>query len=197
MWFAVPSGFCFGVVEISMPAFAEEHGAAAWAGVLLSAWAAASAVGGLAYGARNWRRPLPDLYLRLALLLPLGFLPALLAPSVALMALLIVPAGLLIAPLGAAGNQLVGNLAPTGTATEAYAWPRDGDDRRLLGRHRTGRHAGRGGGLAGVLRRGIVRRRGRCRAGPRPAIDAHPEPEAGLTRFRSAAVIFVRWRTRL
>ena len=39
------------------------------------------------------------------------------------MALLIVPAGLLIAPLGAAGNQLVSILAPRGAVTEAYAWP--------------------------------------------------------------------------
>ena len=39
------------------------------------------------------------------------------------MALLIVPAGLLIAPLGAAGNQLVGQVAPAGAVTEAYTWP--------------------------------------------------------------------------
>ena len=120
---AAPVGFCFGAVEISMPAFAEQFGAAAWAGVLLSVWAAASAVGGLAYGARHWSRPLPSVYVTIALLLPLGFLPALLAPSVAAMALLIVPAGLLIAPLGAAANQIVGTVAPAGAVTEAYSWP--------------------------------------------------------------------------
>ncbi len=119
----LPAGFCFGVVEISMPAFAGEHGAPEWAGVLLSSWAGASAVGGLAYGARAWKRPVSAVYLRLAALLPLGFLPALLAPSVAAMAVLIVPAGLLIAPIGAAGNHLVGELAPAGAVTEAYAWP--------------------------------------------------------------------------
>src|SRR5829696_809656 len=52
---AAPIGFCFGAVEISMPAFAEQFGSPAWAGVLLSAWAAASAAGGLAYGARAWK----------------------------------------------------------------------------------------------------------------------------------------------
>jgi MFS family permease len=119
----VPIGFCFGAVEISLPAFASEHGAPAWAGALLSVWAAASAVGGLAYGARSFAAPLPTVYLRLAALLPLGFLPALAAPSVAVMALLILPAGLLIAPLGAAGNQLVGEVAPAGAETEAYTWP--------------------------------------------------------------------------
>jgi MFS family permease len=119
----LPIGFCFGAVEISLPAFASEFGAPEWAGALLSAWALASAVGGLAYGARSWRLPLDSIYLRLAALLPLGFLPALAAPSVAVMALLIVPAGLLIAPLGAAGNQLVGRVAPAGAVTEAYTWP--------------------------------------------------------------------------
>ena len=39
------------------------------------------------------------------------------------MALLILPAGLLIAPLGAAGNELIARVAPAGAATEAYAWP--------------------------------------------------------------------------
>jgi MFS family permease len=119
----VPIGFCFGAVEISLPAFAEQFGPREWAGVLLSVWALASAVGGLAYGARNFRLPLDGVYLRLAALLPLGFLPALAAPSIAAMAFLILPAGLLIAPLGAAGNQLVGQVAPRGAVTEAYAWP--------------------------------------------------------------------------
>ena len=119
----LPAGFCFGVVEISMPAFSAEYGAPAWAGVILAVWAAASATGGLAYGARAWGLPVGSVYVRLALVLPLGFLPALLATSVATMALLIIPAGLLIAPLGAAGNQLVSDLAPPGAVTEAYAWP--------------------------------------------------------------------------
>jgi MFS family permease len=52
-----------------------------------------------------------------------GLLGALLAPSLAAMAFLILPAGLLIAPLGAVGNQLVGEVAPRGAATEAFTWP--------------------------------------------------------------------------
>ena len=82
-----------------------------------------SAVGGLLYGARTWGRSLHGTYLWLTGLLPLGFLPALAAPSVPLMAVLILPAGLAIAPLLAAGNQLAGQLAPPGAVTEAYTWP--------------------------------------------------------------------------
>jgi len=91
--------------------------------VLLATWSVGSVVGGLAYGARAWRSSLGSNYLWLSLLLPLGYLPALFAPSIAAMALLILPAGLLIAPLGAAGNQLIDRVAPAGAATEAYAWP--------------------------------------------------------------------------
>jgi MFS family permease len=120
---SLPIGFCFGAVEISLPAFAQEHGARELAGVLLATWSLASVAGGLVYGARTWPGSLGSIYLWLSLLLPLGYLPALLSPSIAAMALLILPAGLLIAPLGAAGNELIARVAPAGAATEAYAWP--------------------------------------------------------------------------
>ena len=81
----VPVGFGFGTIEIMLPAFAREHGAPELAGVLLATWALASATGGLLYGARHWGS-LHRTYLCLACLLPLGFLPPLAAPSIALMA---------------------------------------------------------------------------------------------------------------
>jgi MFS family permease len=120
---AVPVGFCFGAIEISLPAFAQEHGAAELAGVLLATWSVGSAIGGIAYGGRSWPGSLASIYVWLSLLLPLGYLPALLATSIPAMALLILPAGLLIAPQAAACNQLIGRLAPPGAVTEAYAWP--------------------------------------------------------------------------
>ncbi len=121
---SLPVGFCFGAVEISLPAFAEEHGARELAGR-----AAGDLVGRERRRRAGLRRAHLDrgrsatIYLWLSLLLPLGYLPALLAPSIAAMALLILPAGLLIAPLGAAGNQLIERVAPAGAVTEAYAWP--------------------------------------------------------------------------
>ena len=39
------------------------------------------------------------------------------------MALLVIPAGLFIAPLLATRNELVGHVAPAGARTEAYTWP--------------------------------------------------------------------------
>lgn len=119
----IPFGFCFGAVEVTLPAFAEAEGARELAGLLLACWALASAAGGLAYGARDRSGRLAGMYVRLALLLPLGFAPLALASSVPVMAVLLIPAGLLIAPVLSSGNQLIGDVAPPGFATEAYTWP--------------------------------------------------------------------------
>ena len=45
------------------------------------------------------------------------------APSVTVMALLVMPAGMFIAPLLATRNELIGWVAPAGARTEAYTWP--------------------------------------------------------------------------
>ena len=39
------------------------------------------------------------------------------------MALLVIPAGMFIAPLLATRNEMVGWVAPEGALTEAYTWP--------------------------------------------------------------------------
>jgi MFS family permease len=119
----LPLGFCFGAVEVTLPAFSEEHGAPAWAGVLLATWSIGSATGGLLYGARSGGPSLERIWLGLSFVLPLSFLPLLAAGSVWVMALLTVPAGFCIAPLLASGNQLVSHVAPAGALTEAYTWP--------------------------------------------------------------------------
>lgn len=119
----LPVGVAFGALEVALPAFTEEHGRPELAGVIIAIWAVASAVGGFAYGARAWEAPLASVHLRLAILLPLGFVPLVVAPNVAVMALLVVPAGLLIAPLLATRNELAGAAAPPGAETEAYTWP--------------------------------------------------------------------------
>jgi hypothetical protein len=119
----VPVGFAIGALEVSLPAFSTEHGAPELAGVLLAVWSIGSAVGGLVYGARPRRAPLAALHLRLTLLLPLAFVPVLASTSVALMALLLLPAGVLIAPIIATRNELASAAAPSGTETEALTWP--------------------------------------------------------------------------
>jgi MFS family permease len=119
----LPVGFAFGALEVALPAFADHEGEPELAGVLIALWGLGSAAGGLAYGARPRRGSLASAHLRVALLLPLSFLPMVLATSPATMALLVVPAGVLISPLIATRNELAGRVAPAGAGTEAYTWP--------------------------------------------------------------------------
>jgi MFS family permease len=118
-----PIGFALGATEVTMTAFAADHGSRVAAGALLALWATGSGVGGLAYGARDHRLA-PDVrWLRLAIAFPLCSIPLVLAPSIPVMAVLAVIAGLCLAPLMAAVNQLIGDVAPPGAVTEAFAWP--------------------------------------------------------------------------
>jgi MFS family permease len=119
----LPVGFAFGALEVALPAFADHEGQPELAGVLISLWALGSVAGGLTYGAVPRRAPLASVHLRVALLLPLSFLPMALATSPAAMALLVIPAGLCISPLIATRNELAGMVAPAGARTEAYTWP--------------------------------------------------------------------------
>jgi hypothetical protein len=118
-----PMGFCFGAMEVTLPAFSEHEGRRALAGVLVAVWSLGSAAGGLAYGARHWTGPAGRRYARLAALLPIGYLPLALAPSMVAMGVLATIAGFCIAPTLTAANQIAGDVAPAGAETEAYTWP--------------------------------------------------------------------------
>jgi MFS family permease len=120
----LPIGFCLGSIEVTLPAFSDALGHRELAGVLLATWSLGSAAGGLLYGAHRHDGSVMTDYLRLAALLPLAYIPLSLAPeSFAAMLVLVVPAGAAIAPLLAATNQLVADVAPEGARTEAYTWP--------------------------------------------------------------------------
>ena len=93
------------------------------AGVLIAIWSAASGVAGLVYGAHpavpRWRVCICASRCPF----PLGCAVLFAATSPATMAVLVVLAGIPIAPLIASRNQLVERVAPPGTATEAFTWP--------------------------------------------------------------------------
>jgi MFS family permease len=118
-----PVGFALGASEVTIAAFAAHHGSRPAAGVLLALWAAGSGVGGLAYGAREHGLAPHARWLRLAVCYPLGYVPMVFAPSIPVMAVVAPLGGLCLAPLLAAANQLIGDVAPRGAITEAFAWP--------------------------------------------------------------------------
>ena len=114
-------GLAFGIVQVAVPAFAAEHGSAETGGVLLAALSAGSLVGGLVYGARAW--PGSPARRLAALMLALGAGIALLAVarSDAMLAVLLLLAGLLLAPATVVGSTLLDTVAPPGTVTEAFS----------------------------------------------------------------------------
>ena len=120
---SLPAGVGIGILEVGIPAFSREEGAAAAAGVLLAIWSVGSGIGGLAYGLLPRRAGLYRTHLLVGALFPITLLPLALATSVPVMALLVIPAGCCIAPLLATRNELVGGVAPPGMRTEAYTWP--------------------------------------------------------------------------
>jgi MFS family permease len=123
MLVTLPMGFCFGAMEVTLPAFSEDQGSRVLAGVLVAVWSLGSAAGGIWYGARAWSDDPARRYARLAALLPLGYVPLAAAPSIAVMVPLALLAGVCIAPTLTAGNQIAGDVAPRGAETEAYTWP--------------------------------------------------------------------------
>lgn len=118
-----PVGLALGALEVALPGFAAHEGRPELAGVLVAIWSIGSAIGGLVYGARPRRSSLASVHLKMALILPLSLIPMVFAGSPLSMALLVIPAGLFIAPLLASRNELAGQVAPAGSETEALTWP--------------------------------------------------------------------------
>ena len=176
----LPVGFAFGILEITITAFATDEGHRELAGVLLTLWAVASAAGGLVYGARPRRGTASDTHLRVALALPLGLAPIVLATSPWTMALLVIPAGIFIAPLLATRNELAGPRRAAGNRDGGLHVAADGHRGRDRRRRRPRGRPRRRRGLAdGGRDRGWVRG-GRLGARAGAARDvAAPELRAG------------------
>ncbi len=115
-------GVVFGSIEVTMVAFAGERGARSSAGWLLALVAGGSACAGLVYGARTWSTPLPRRYVRSLLVLALGCVPLLLAPSVPVMAPAALLAGIAVSPTLIASFGLVDLLVPAASRTEGFTW---------------------------------------------------------------------------
>jgi MFS family permease len=111
-----------GVLEIGIAAFAEREASRADSGWLFALWGVGSLAGGLWYGARRWRVPAERRFLVVSGVLAVGLVPLPLSGSMPVFAVLVVVAGLGLAPAAAAAYSLIGVLAPAGATTEAYAW---------------------------------------------------------------------------
>ena len=118
----VAIGAAFGIIEVTMPAFAEGEGNRAHGGLALAAYSLGSMAGGVWSGARDWRLPV-DLRLMSALALLTALTALLAAPgSMTLMVATAFVAGIPIAPAFAAAYRVIDARAPAHAATEAFGW---------------------------------------------------------------------------
>ncbi|MFE5867274.1 MFS transporter [Streptomyces roseifaciens] len=117
------AGVAIGTLNVLVVHYAEDHRMPGGAPTLLALNALGALIGGLAYGAvRHWRVAPPRRTLLLMLGLTAGYGLLCLLPAPPLMAGLMILTGLFLAPVLTVVFVLVGELAPAGTVTEAFAW---------------------------------------------------------------------------
>jgi MFS family permease len=115
-------GSAFGAIDVSVIAYAQEHGHRSLAGVVLAALALGSMTAGLWYGARCWRSSLARRFLIGLALFAAGMAPLPFIKSLWLLIPLIFFSGLAISPTIIPGYGLVQRLVPKHLLTEGLTW---------------------------------------------------------------------------
>jgi MFS family permease len=118
-------GIAFGVAAVAVPAFATQyagHEASGTAGALLAVWALGSATGGVWFGTRRFRAPLPRQLALWAAALAASLALFTVMPNPVALGVALAFGGAAIAPSLAVQHSLVGLVAPAGMRTEAYTW---------------------------------------------------------------------------
>lgn len=113
-------GMAFGATELGIVGVAESFGIKDETGLLYAAWGAGSLAGGLAASRAPLGTPAKRLFSLLSFLSAASALLAA-APNAIVLALLLVVAGLAIAPVFGLVYSLTGDIAPSGTLTEAFS----------------------------------------------------------------------------
>ena len=113
----------FGIIEVSVPAVAEQLGSSTLSGLFLSLWSGGSMLGGLIAGALTTGRPPERRVVVLLGVVATGLAPLAAAVTGVLpFAACMILAGLGVAPAIACLYLLVDRSAPVGTVTEAFTW---------------------------------------------------------------------------
>jgi MFS family permease len=115
-------GSVFAATEVSVIAFAQEHGHRPLSGGILAVFAFGSMSAGLWYGARTWRAGADRRFMVGITVMAAGLALLLLANSLVLMTILIFFAGLAISPTIIPGYGLVEGVVPGRLLTEGLTW---------------------------------------------------------------------------
>jgi MFS family permease len=115
-------GAMFATIELSTVAFAGEHHHTQLAGLVLGVYALGSAAGGLWYGSRHWRSPLPRRFVTTLGVMTSGVAMFWWQPGFASLFPVIFVAGVAIAPTLITGYSLIDHLTPPERRTECMTW---------------------------------------------------------------------------
>ncbi|GHH88243.1 MFS transporter [Streptomyces sulfonofaciens] len=115
-------GFAIGTLNILAVHYAENRHIWGGSPTLLALNSAGALIGALVYGAMKWTLPAPRRALAFAAGLVVGYTLLILLPAPPYMVPLMLATGMFLAPLLTVAFTLVGELAPPGTTTEAFAW---------------------------------------------------------------------------
>ncbi|MDR0593114.1 MAG: MFS transporter [Bifidobacteriaceae bacterium] len=115
-------GVLFGACDVTVVAATEDWGVKQLSGLVLGAISLGSAIGGLAYGTRNWVSSVARRWVVCLGLLAGACLAVLVATGPVFLALVGFAAGLTIAPTMINLNSLMQSLVPTRRLTEGLAW---------------------------------------------------------------------------
>ncbi|MCC3273164.1 MFS transporter [Arthrobacter zhangbolii] len=115
---AIGAGLLLSSTDVGIVASVEAGGNPSEVGIVFVAWCAASAIGGIVYGAMKRRFSPMSLLLTMAVLtMPMAF-----ATDTLSLALLSIPAGLLCAPVLSAASERVADLVAENRRGEAMGW---------------------------------------------------------------------------
>ncbi|WP_328863086.1 MFS transporter [Streptomyces sp. NBC_00306] len=119
-------GAIFGSTEVVTVAFAESEGSRSAASYLLALNAVGGCVGGLLFGAFEWKASLSKQFLYCVFSMPALLAPLLVTSSLGPLAFTIFVAGLAIAPVLIIAMALVEGLMPAESLTEGLTWATSG-----------------------------------------------------------------------
>jgi MFS family permease len=186
-------GVFFGATQISVTAFAVEHGVAGAAAALFAVSSGASLLAGWLYGRRRWQ-PAPRVQLAVAAAwLAAGCLPLLVAGSPAELALGLALTGLAVTPLLVLSSVLAELAVHRAVLTQAFAWLNSASaagsaSAAAVAGWAVGAFGARGGFAVAALAAGVMAVLAltglRALRSPRRAAAPHPTSAAGIKKAR-------------
>lgn len=115
-------GAMWGSIDLATVSFGTERGHPSVVGLLLAAYGIGSSAAGIAYGAREWKTPVPVIFQVSTGVMAVGIAPMLLVNQLPVAAVVLFVAGAASCPAMIAGMVLVQAGVPASRRTEAMAW---------------------------------------------------------------------------